>query len=288
MNYYEEDVLTSGAQDAVDRARKTIIKARGTAEILETKYELWKVVVAITDGRRLHRLKLEYDDCKAAVNAARAVEEGAYTTYAQTISKNFTTAFLSALPRELRDHVYSYLWDDEDMIRQTKRSVREYAWSYRMPEFCAPSYVQPDHVGQVVAEELALSIYRRAFGRRLHVIVSAGHICKFLAANPLRSSLKPADCINALDIEWYPNEYSDKAVMESCKALANYAFPRPIPIKFILGKFSTANSDKPKPMATLEDQLGVFKPAYVVLVSKGFPVTVKSLSGNETEVGSCS
>ena len=76
-------------------------------------------------------------------------EEEAYTRYAQSISKNFTTAFLSALPRELRDHVYSYLWDDEDIVRQTKRSVREYAWSYRMPEFCAPSYVQPDHVGRL-------------------------------------------------------------------------------------------------------------------------------------------
>jgi hypothetical protein len=214
----------------------------------------------------------------------RSAEEDAYTYYAQTISKNFTTAFLSALPRELRDHVYSYLWDDEDIVRQTKRSVREYAWSYRMPEFCAPSYVQPDHVGQTVAEELALSIYKKAFGRKLHVTVSAGHIHKFLAANPLKSNLKPADCIRALDIEWYPNEYSDRDVTRSFQDLSKYVFPDPIPIKLILGKFMGGTEGIPQTTSVLADQLGVFKPAYDALARRNCPVTIESLSGNEAEI----
>lgn len=170
------------------------------------------------------------------------------------------------------------------MIRQTKRSVREYAWSYRMPEFCAPPYVQPDHVGQIVAEELAISIYKRAFGTKLHVTVSAGHIHKFLAANPLRSSLKPADCIEALDIEWYPNEYSDKDVARSCRDLALYNFSQPIPVKLILGKFSTAVEGNTLQTEALESQLGIFKPTYDALVRRNCPVTIESLSGHEAEV----
>ncbi|KAJ4380482.1 hypothetical protein N0V86_003837 [Didymella sp. IMI 355093] len=212
-------------------------------------------------------------------------EENAYTRYAQTISKNFTSAFLYALPRELRDHVYSFLWDDEDIVRQTKRSVREYAWSYRMPEFCAPPYVQPDHVGQIVAEELALSIYKKAFGTKLHVTVSAGHIHKFLAANPLRSNLKPADCIRGLDIEWYPNEYSEKDVLQSCQILADYEFPEPIPIKLILGKFLTSPYGPHEDVNNeLAEQLEVFKPAYNALVRRNCTVTVESLSGSNAEV----
>jgi hypothetical protein len=212
-------------------------------------------------------------------------EEDAYTKYAQTISKNFTSAFLHALPRELRDHVYSFLWDDEDIVRQTKRSVREYAWSYRMPEFCAPPYVQPDHVGQIVAEELALSIYKKAFGTKLHVTVSAGHIHKFLAANPLRSNLKPADCIKGLDIEWYPNEYSEKDVLRSCLILADYEFPEPIPIKLILGKFLNSPYGPHEDVNNeLAEQLKVFKPAYDALVRRNCAVTVESLSGSSAEV----
>jgi hypothetical protein len=214
-----------------------------------------------------------------------SVEEDAYTKYAQTISKNFTSAFLHALPRELRDHVYTYLWDDEDIVRQTKRSIREYAWSYRMPEFCAPPYVQPNHVGQIVAEELALSIYKKAFGTKLHVTVSAGHIHKFLAANPLRSSLKPADCIKSLDIEWYPNEYSEKDVVRSCHDLANYAFPEPIPIKLILGKFLTSpRSPRWDINIELAEQLKVFKPVYDALSGRKCAVTVESLSGSSEEI----
>lgn len=204
--------------------------------------------------------------------------------FTQTISRNFTAAFLATLPRELRDHVYSYLWDDEDIIRQTKRSVREYAWSYRMPEFCAPPYVQPDHVGRDVAEELALSIYKRAFGTKLHVTVSAGHIHKFLAANPLRSTLKPADCIKALNIEWYPNEYSDKDVTRSCRDLADYSFSHPIPVKLILGKFSNVIEGNMTPEVTLTSQLSIFKPAYNALVRRNCPVIIESLSGHEAEV----
>lgn len=216
-----------------------------------------------------------------------SAEEDAYTKYAQTISKNFTSAFLYALPRELRDHVYTFLWNDEDIVRQTKRSIREYAWSYRMPEFCAPPYVQPDHVGQIVAEELALSIYKKAFGTKLHVTVSAGHVHKFLAANPLRSSLKPADCIRSLDIEWYPNEYSDKDVARSCQDLSNYEFPEPIPIKLILGRFLSATQG-PHGNVDIDSepagQLSVFKPAYDALVRKNCAVTVESLSGSSVEV----
>lgn len=240
-------------------------------------------------------LKQEHDNCKAELQLARACvyvgeygdvmltrsseEEGAYTKYSQSISKNFTTAFLSALPRELRDHVYSYLWDDEDIVRQTKRSVREYAWSYRMPEFCAPPYVQPDHVGQVVAEELALSIYKKAFGTKLNVTVSAGHLHKFLAANPLKSTLKPADCIKALTIEWYPNEYSVHDVARSCRNLSQHNFPEPIPVKLILGNF---RGDGPVGLAIgndLTDQISVFRPAYDALVERKCPVTIESLHG---------
>lgn len=213
----------------------------------------------------------------------RSVEEGTYILFTQAISKNFTSAFVLALPRELRDQVYSYLWDDEDIIRQTKRSVREYAWSYRMPEFCAPPYVQPDHVGRVVAEELALSIYKRAFGPKLHVTVSAGHIHKFLAANPLRSSLKPADCIKALDIEWYPNEYSDEGVARSYRDLANYKFPHPVSVKLILGKLVDV-IDRKSPSMALESQLSVFKPAYDALTNRHCPVRIESLSGHGAEV----
>lgn len=144
--------------------------------------------------------------------------------------------------------------------------------------------MQPDHVGQIVAEELALSIYKKAFGTKLHVTVSAGHIHKFLAANPLRSNLKPADCIRALDIEWYPNEYSDKDVARSCQDLSNYIFPDPIPVKLILGKFSNATEDRSETTATLNDQMGIFKPAYDALVKRNCPVTVESLSGNDTEI----
>ncbi|KZM21217.1 hypothetical protein ST47_g7625 [Ascochyta rabiei] len=193
------------------------------------------------------------------------------------MSRNFTTAFLNALPRELRDHVYSYLWDDEDMIRQTKRSIREYAWSYRMPEFCAPPYVQPDHVGQVVAEELALSVYKKAFKTSLHVTVSAGHIHKFLAANPLRSNLKPADCIKALDIEWYPNEYSDEDVARSFQDLSNYSFPTPIPVKLILGKVLGDAGGVLETTTVLTQELGVFRPVYEALVSRSCPVTIERL-----------
>ncbi|KAJ8115643.1 hypothetical protein OPT61_g2755 [Boeremia exigua] len=230
------------------------------------------------------KLKQEYDNCKAALGAAQAIEEGAYMEYAQTESRNFTTALLHALPRELRDHVYSYLWDDEDIIRQTKRSVREYAWSYRMPEFCAPPYVQPDYVGQVVARELAMSIYKRAFGTKLHVVVSAGHMHKFLVANPLKSVLKPADCIRILDIEWYPNEYSDEDVARSFLALALYKFPHPISVKIILGNFSKVTNGSSKSAILLEDQLRVFMPAYEALLEHECAVTVESLSGNGAEV----
>lgn len=206
-------------------------------------------------------------------------EEDAYTSYAQSVSKNFTTAFLSALPRELRDHVYSYLWDDEDIVRQTKRSVREYAWSYRMPEFCAPSYVQPDHVGQTVAEELALSIYKKAFGTKLHVTVSAGHLHKFLAANPLKSTLRPADSIKSLTIEWYPNEYSEEDVALSCRRLSNHEFLEPIPVRLILGKFTGGTAGSPTTEVALNDQISIFQPAYDALVERKCPVTIESLYG---------
>lgn len=219
---------------------------------------------------------------------ANRAEEDAYTKYAQTISKNFTSAFLHALPRELRDHVYTYLWNDEDIVRQTKRSVREYAWSYRMPEFCAPPYVQPDHVGPVVAEELALSIYKKAFGTKLHVTVSLGHVHRFLAANPLKSNLKPADCIKGLDIEWYPNEYSEKDVMRSCQDLTNYRFPEPIPVKLIIGKFmSPSNTSGDLDLLDkieLAEHLRVFKPTYDTLIARNCAVTVESLSGSGEEV----
>lgn len=156
-----------------------------------------------------------------------------------------------------------------------------------MPEFCAPPYVQPDHVGQVVAEELALSIYKKAFGTKLHVTVSAGHIHKFLAANPLRSNLKPADCIKSLDIEWYPNEYSDKDVARSCQDLSSYQFPEPIPIKLILGRFLSATQG-PHGNVDIDSepagQLSVFKPAYDALVRKNCAVTIESLSGSSAEV----
>lgn len=216
-----------------------------------------------------------------------SAEEDAYTNYAQAISRNFTSAFLHALPRELRDHVYTFLWDDEDIVRQTKRSIREYAWSYRMPEFCAPPYVQPDHVGQIVAEELALSIYKKAFGTKLHVTVSAGHIHKFLAANPLRSNLKPADCIKSLDIEWYPNEYSAVDVARSCRDLAVHVFPEPITVKLILGKFLSSPHGahwETKISSESAEQLRVFKPAYDALIAKNCAVTVESLSGSSAEV----
>lgn len=212
-------------------------------------------------------------------------EEDAYTRYAQSISKNFTTAFLSALPRELRDHVYSYLWDDEDIVRQTKRSVREYAWSYRMPEFCAPSYVQPDHVGQIVAEELALSVYKKAFGTKLQVTVSAGHIHKFLAANPLKSTLKPVDCIRALTIEWYPNEYSEADVVRSCRDLSKHNFPEPIPVKLILGKFAGDVVGSRATGDALAEPINIFRPAYTALVEKNCPVTIETLHGEILSLG---
>lgn len=217
-----------------------------------------------------------------------SAEEDAYTKYAQSISKNFTSAFLHVLPRELRDHVYTYLWNDEDIVRQTKRSVREYAWSYRMPEFCAPTYVQPNHVGHTVAEELALSIYKKAFSTKLHVTVSLGHIHKFLAANPLRSNLKPVDAIRSLDIEWYPNEYSWKDVTRSCDDLANYSFQEPIPVKLIIGKFMTPSvpSGELDSLNDIElsEHLAVFRPAYDALIARHCEVTVESLSGSSEEV----
>lgn len=145
-----------------------------------------------------------------------------------------------------------------------------------MPEFCAPTYVQPAHVGEVVAEELALSIYKKAFKTNLHVTVSAGHIHKFLAANPLRSILKPADCIKALDIEWYPNEYSDKDVARSFQDFSNYGFPSPIPVKLILGKFLGGTVGITETTAVLANELSVFKPAYDALVEKNCPVTIDS------------
>ncbi|KAF9695785.1 hypothetical protein EKO04_006158 [Ascochyta lentis] len=264
MSLYTEHALTNlkQARDATDKARQTVKDAKRTTEELEAK---------------LQRLKQEHDDCRAALRVARSTEEDAYTKYAQTVSRSFTTAFLTALPRELRDHVYSYLWDDEDIVRQTKRSVREYAWSYRMPEFCAPPYVQPDHVGDVVAGELALSIYKKAFKTSLHVTVSAGHVHKFLVANPLRSNLKPADCIRALDIEWYPNEYSDKDVARSFQELSNYNFPEPIPVKLILGKVLGGNGGNPETPAGPAEGLGVFQPAYDALMRRHCPVTIERL-----------
>jgi hypothetical protein len=145
-----------------------------------------------------------------------------------------------------------------------------------MPEFCAPAYVQPAHVGEAVAEELALSIYKKAFKTNLHVTVSAGHVHKFLAANPLRSNFKPADCIRALDIEWYPNEYSDKDVERSFLDLANYNFPTPIPVKLVIGKILGDLGDLPVETATLTNELRVFKPAYDALVKAGCSVTISS------------
>lgn len=127
-----------------------------------------------------------------------------------------------------------------------------------MPEFCAPPYVQPNHVGEVVAEELAYSIYKKAFKTDLHVTVSAGHIHKFLAANPLKSNLKPADCIRALDIEWYPNEYSDSDVEQSFRDLSNHTFPAPIPIKLILGKFLGSSEGTADSTTATAGQLGIF------------------------------
>ncbi|KAF3053205.1 hypothetical protein E8E11_011714 [Didymella keratinophila] len=271
MTLYTDDALIAleQARNAADTAREAAKDAKRDAKELAVKFE---------------RIEWEYYECRAALMEARAAEEDAYTKYAQSISKNFTSAFLHALPRELRDHVYTYLWDDEDIVRQTKRSVREYAWSYRMPEFCAPAYVQPDHVGQVVAEELALSIYKKAFGTKLHVTVSAGHIHKFLAANPLKSNLKPADAIKSLDIEWYPNEYSEKDVEQSCQDLANYKFPGPIPVKLILGKFMSSSSGDRGYEWDLADHLEVFRPAYDALVARKCAVTVESLSGSSAEV----
>lgn len=150
-----------------------------------------------------------------------------------------------------------------------------------MPEFCAPTYVQPDHVGDIVAEELALSIYKKAFKTNLHVKVSAGHIHKFLAANPLKSNLKPADCIRALDIEWYPNEYSEKDVARSFRDLSDYEFPEPIPVKLILGKFPGGIEGIPGTTnvhsALQPDELGAFGPAYDALVRRNCPVKIERL-----------
>ncbi|KAJ4985570.1 hypothetical protein SVAN01_08947 [Stagonosporopsis vannaccii] len=271
MEFSTEESLTVSkrAQIATNQAMAAIANATLSSKALEAK---------------LQRLKQQFQDCENELRAARTAEETAYMIYAQTVSKEFTEAFLLALPRELRDHVYTYLWDDEDIIRQTKRSVREYAWSYRMPEFCAPPYVHPDHVGCIVAEELALSIYKRAFGTKLTVTVSAGHIHKFLAANPLRSNLKPADCIRALNIEWYPNEYSDKDVARSYRDLAMYNFPHPIPVRLILGKFASAMDGNTIQSVTLASQLRIFKPAYDALVGRNCPVVIESLAGHEAEV----
>lgn len=146
-----------------------------------------------------------------------------------------------------------------------------------MPELCAPPYVQPDHVGETVAEELAMSIYKKAFKTNLHVTVSAGHIHKFLAANPLKSNLKPADCIKALDIEWYPNEYSDKDVARSFRDLSTYEFPNPIPIRLIVGKIVGGTGGTPESATALVDGLGVFKPAYNALIKRRCPVTIERL-----------
>lgn len=145
-----------------------------------------------------------------------------------------------------------------------------------MPEFCAPMYVQPAHVGEVVAKELALSIYKKAFKTNLHVTVSAGHIHKFLAANPLRSNLKPADCIRALDIEWYPNEFSDKDVVRSFQDLSMYSFPAPIPVKLILGKFLGITEGAPEASRVLANELGVFQQAYDALIRGNCLVTIES------------
>lgn len=140
-------------------------------------------------------------------------------------------------------------------------------------------------MGQIVAEELALSIYKKAFGTRLQVTVSAGHIYKFLAANPLRSNLKPADCIKSLDIEWYPNEYSEKDVVRSCQDLMKYEFPEPIPVKLILGKFLVPPHGPHWDVNTeLFEQLKVFKPVYDALSKRKCAVTVESLSGSSEEV----
>jgi hypothetical protein len=196
--------------------------------------------------------------------------------YAQTISRNFTAAFLSALPRELRDHVYTYFWDDEDIVRQMKRFVREYVWSYRVPEFCVLTYVQPAHIGGIVAEELALSTYKKAFKTNLHVTISAGHAHKVLAANTLRNNLKLADCIRALDIEWYLNKYSDKDVARSFQDLSKYNFPNLIPVEIILGKFPEGIEGIAEASDVLANEIKVFKPAYNALVRGSCPVTIDS------------
>ena len=154
-----------------------------------------------------------------------------------------------------------------------------------MPEFCAPSYVQPDHVGQIVAEELALSVYKKAFGTKLQVTVSAGHIHKFLAANPLKSTLKPVDCIRALTIEWYPNEYSEADVVRSCRDLSKHNFPEPIPVKLILGKFAGDVVGSRATGDALAEPINIFRPAYTALVEQNCPVTIETLHGEMLSLG---
>jgi hypothetical protein len=207
-------------------------------------------------------------------------EEEAYTRYAQSISKNCATALLSALPRELRDKDYSYVWDNETIVFQTKESIREKTTSYGFGDACPPSYVQQDHVGQIMAEKLALSVYRRAFGTKLEATVSAGHIHKFLAANPLKSTLKPVDCIRALTIEWFPKEYDPGAdVARSYRELAEYNFPEPIFAKLILGKFTGDVVGSPAISHALAEKISIFRPAYTALVEKNCSVTIETLNG---------
>ena len=97
--------------------------------------------------------------------------------------------------------------------------------------------------------------------------------------------MKPVDCIRALTIEWYPNEYSEADVVRSCRDLSKHNFPEPIPVKLILGKFTGDASRSPATGDALTDQISIFRPAYTALVEKNCPVTIETLYGEMLSPG---
>ncbi|KAF1846468.1 uncharacterized protein K460DRAFT_406672 [Cucurbitaria berberidis CBS 394.84] len=88
-----------------------------------------------------------------------------------------STTTLLILPRELRDSIYGYLWDEET-ISNIRKSLKQAPDSFPDPheninERRRPWFLDPRHLGQEVTEEIAESFFRHYNGFEMK---SAQHI----------------------------------------------------------------------------------------------------------------
>jgi hypothetical protein len=160
-----------------DEARLLMADYNNVQKDIETRQELlrnsWKA--KFTDIK-LHKLETEMEAAKTSID--RVATECAD----RQLCPLFTAIILAKLPRELRDHVYDYLWTEEHLESMDKAIsfVPNYSSPdesvVSAPELPVPRFANATFVGVDFASEAAARYFRVLSGAELDYRYVRAHI----------------------------------------------------------------------------------------------------------------